>query len=158
MTADQLFKGMHKDQLKSAQEWVKNTSQSCSTVAVLVATVVFAAAWTPHPPGKTYVLIFHGDGRGGAGELLDVGGDIPLHPHIFAGVPRFSQQGASETLAGLHIPLLLRDIDDADIHGHDSSAGSSAEKMDCYVNICGCVPSNLRIRIVSVPSVLPVLH
>ncbi|TYG65589.1 hypothetical protein ES288_D06G198300v1 [Gossypium darwinii] len=46
MTADQLFKGMHKDQLKSAQEWVKNTSQSCSTVAVLVATVVFAAAYT----------------------------------------------------------------------------------------------------------------
>ncbi|MBA0723543.1 hypothetical protein Golax_004115, partial [Gossypium laxum] len=111
--------------------------------------------WTPHPPGKTYVLIFHGDGRGGAGELLDVGGDIPFHPHIFAGVPRFSQHGASETLAGLHIPLLLRDIDDADIHGHDSSAGSSAEKMDCDVNICGCVPSNLRIRIVSVPSVLP---
>ncbi|XVF27961.1 hypothetical protein REPUB_Repub14bG0154200 [Reevesia pubescens] len=46
MTADQLFKDMHQEQLKTAQEWVKNTSQSCSTVAVLVATVVFAAAYT----------------------------------------------------------------------------------------------------------------
>ncbi|XWS12891.1 hypothetical protein CRYUN_Cryun37aG0129100 [Craigia yunnanensis] len=45
MTADQLFKDMHQEQLKTAQEWVKNTSQSCSTVAVLVANVVFAAAY-----------------------------------------------------------------------------------------------------------------
>ncbi|XVE51049.1 hypothetical protein DITRI_Ditri02bG0007300 [Diplodiscus trichospermus] len=56
MTADQLFKDMHQQQLKDAQDWVKNTSQSCSTVAVLVATVVFAAAYTA--PGG-----FHGDGR-----------------------------------------------------------------------------------------------
>ncbi|KAK8349961.1 hypothetical protein V6Z11_A06G179700 [Gossypium hirsutum] len=60
MTADQLFKDMHKDQLKSAQEWVKNTSQSCSTVAVLVATVVFAAAYTApggfHPNGRPILL------------------------------------------------------------------------------------------------------
>ncbi|XP_022716167.1 uncharacterized protein LOC111275235 [Durio zibethinus] len=46
MTADQLFKNMHLEQLKTAQDWVKNTSQSCSTVAVLVATVVFTAAYT----------------------------------------------------------------------------------------------------------------
>ncbi|KAK6269089.1 hypothetical protein QUC31_013249 [Theobroma cacao] len=46
VTADQLFKDMHQEQLKTAQDWVKNTSQSCSTVAVLVATVVFAAAYT----------------------------------------------------------------------------------------------------------------
>ncbi|XWS15521.1 hypothetical protein CRYUN_Cryun34aG0007400 [Craigia yunnanensis] len=45
-TADQLFKEMHQEQLIAAQDWVKNTSQSCSTVAVLVATVVFAAAYT----------------------------------------------------------------------------------------------------------------
>ncbi|KAK8493570.1 hypothetical protein V6N12_073415 [Hibiscus sabdariffa] len=44
-TADKLFRDMHEEQLKSAQEWVKNTSQSCSTVAVLVAGVVFAAAY-----------------------------------------------------------------------------------------------------------------
>ncbi|KAE8728848.1 putative Ankyrin repeat family protein [Hibiscus syriacus] len=46
-TASELFNEMHEEQLKSAQEWVKNTSQSCSTVAVLVATVVFAAAFAP---------------------------------------------------------------------------------------------------------------
>ncbi|KAK8575445.1 hypothetical protein V6N13_033314 [Hibiscus sabdariffa] len=45
-TADMLFNEMHVEQLKTVQEWVKNTSQSCSTVAVLVATVVFAAAYT----------------------------------------------------------------------------------------------------------------
>ncbi|KAK5776719.1 hypothetical protein PVK06_044681 [Gossypium arboreum] len=158
MTADQLFKDMHQEQLKSAQEWVKNTSHSCSTVVVLVATVVFAAAiWTSHPPGKTSVLVFHGDGRSGAGELLDVGGDLPLHPHFIGGVPRFSQHRASGSLAGLHIPLLLCDVDDADIHGHDSPAGSSAEKMDCNINVCGYVPSNRVFHCFS-SSVLPVLH
>ncbi|KAH7569421.1 hypothetical protein JRO89_XS06G0158900 [Xanthoceras sorbifolium] len=36
---------------KKAQKWIKETSQSCSAVAVLVATVVFAAAFTV--PGGT---------------------------------------------------------------------------------------------------------
>ncbi|XP_031249213.1 ankyrin repeat-containing protein ITN1-like [Pistacia vera] len=42
----ELFKLKHDELLKEAQEWVKGTSQSCSAVAVLVATVVFAAAYT----------------------------------------------------------------------------------------------------------------
>ncbi|WRX27285.1 protein of unknown function DUF3447 - like 10 [Theobroma cacao] len=46
LTAKESFNKKHGDQHKAAQEWVKNTSQSCSTVAVLVATVVFAAAYT----------------------------------------------------------------------------------------------------------------
>nr|TKS07774.1 ankyrin repeat-containing protein [Populus alba] len=45
-TAEELFKQSHKDQLKNAQKWIKETTQSCSTVAALVATVVFAAAYT----------------------------------------------------------------------------------------------------------------
>ncbi|XP_022714426.1 protein ACCELERATED CELL DEATH 6-like [Durio zibethinus] len=45
-TAKDLFDQQHKDQLTKAQKWVKETSQSSSTVAVLVATVVFAAAYT----------------------------------------------------------------------------------------------------------------
>ncbi|OMO64802.1 hypothetical protein COLO4_31840 [Corchorus olitorius] len=45
-TAKELFNQEHKEQLKSAQDWVKNTCQSSSTVAILVATVVFAAAYT----------------------------------------------------------------------------------------------------------------
>ncbi|TQE08776.1 hypothetical protein C1H46_005624 [Malus baccata] len=44
-TAEELFNAGHDELLKSAQEWVKETAQSCSTVAVLVATVVFAAAY-----------------------------------------------------------------------------------------------------------------
>ncbi|KAF3973691.1 hypothetical protein ACB098_05G166300 [Castanea mollissima] len=45
-TADELFQEKHADLLKHAQKWIKETSQSCSTVSVLVATVVFAAAYT----------------------------------------------------------------------------------------------------------------
>jgi len=45
-TAFELFQEEHKGQLKLAQEWIEKTSQSCSAVAVLLATVVFAAAYT----------------------------------------------------------------------------------------------------------------
>ncbi|XP_044500255.1 ankyrin repeat-containing protein NPR4-like [Mangifera indica] len=46
MTCDELFNLKHNKLLGQAQNWIKGTSQSCSTVAVLVATVVFAAAYT----------------------------------------------------------------------------------------------------------------
>ncbi|KAK3188530.1 hypothetical protein Dsin_028091 [Dipteronia sinensis] len=45
-TAKELFRQKHETQLQEAQKWIKETSQSCSGVAVLVATVVFAAAFT----------------------------------------------------------------------------------------------------------------
>uniref|UniRef100_A0A6N2NHQ6 PGG domain-containing protein n=1 Tax=Salix viminalis TaxID=40686 RepID=A0A6N2NHQ6_SALVM len=45
-TASDLFKESHKEQLENAQKWIKETTQSCSTVAALVAPVVFAAAYT----------------------------------------------------------------------------------------------------------------
>ncbi|KAK7382755.1 hypothetical protein VNO80_01812 [Phaseolus coccineus] len=41
----------HDEMLKEAQKWLKGTAQSCSTIAILVATVVFAAAYTI--PGGT---------------------------------------------------------------------------------------------------------
>ncbi|XP_050148874.1 uncharacterized protein LOC126623944 [Malus sylvestris] len=44
-TEEELFNAGHDELLKSAQDWVKETARSCSTVAVLVATVVFAAAY-----------------------------------------------------------------------------------------------------------------
>ncbi|XP_068334149.1 uncharacterized protein [Pyrus communis] len=50
-TAEELFNCQHKRLLESAQKWVKETAQSCSTVAVLVSTVVFAAAYAI--PGGT---------------------------------------------------------------------------------------------------------
>ncbi|XP_011001724.1 PREDICTED: ankyrin repeat-containing protein At3g12360-like [Populus euphratica] len=46
MTARECFEIAHEKQLEKAQTWIKETSQSCSTVAALVATVVFAAAYT----------------------------------------------------------------------------------------------------------------
>ncbi|XP_011008856.1 PREDICTED: uncharacterized protein LOC105114125 isoform X2 [Populus euphratica] len=45
-TAKECFEIAHEEQLNKAQIWIKETSQSCSTVAALVATVVFAAAYT----------------------------------------------------------------------------------------------------------------
>ena len=51
LTARELFEIEHADMLKDAQDWIKGTAESCSTVAVLVATVVFAAAYTI--PGGT---------------------------------------------------------------------------------------------------------
>ncbi|TXG46857.1 hypothetical protein EZV62_026151 [Acer yangbiense] len=46
MTAKELFNEKHKNQLNEARKWIKDTSQSCSAVAVLIATVIFAAAYT----------------------------------------------------------------------------------------------------------------
>ncbi|XP_041023319.1 uncharacterized protein LOC121264269 [Juglans microcarpa x Juglans regia] len=45
-TAEEFFEESHKKLLEEAQEWLKRTSESCSTVAVLIATVAFAAAYT----------------------------------------------------------------------------------------------------------------
>ncbi|CAJ1948662.1 unnamed protein product [Sphenostylis stenocarpa] len=50
-TAEDMLENEHDDMLKEAQKWLKETAQSCSTVAILVATVVFAAAYTV--PGGT---------------------------------------------------------------------------------------------------------
>ncbi|KAI9199071.1 hypothetical protein LWI28_026821 [Acer negundo] len=44
-TAKEIFNKMHKDQLSDARRWIQETSQSCSAVAVLISTVVFAAAY-----------------------------------------------------------------------------------------------------------------
>ncbi|CAL9020196.1 unnamed protein product, partial [Prunus brigantina] len=46
LTAQKLFENQHDDDLKSAKLWIKETAQSCSTVAALVATVAYAAAFT----------------------------------------------------------------------------------------------------------------
>lgn len=51
MTAEKLFEKKHKEQLNDAQKWVKKVASSCSIVAGLVASVVFAAAYTV--PGGT---------------------------------------------------------------------------------------------------------
>nr|KYP50639.1 Ankyrin repeat-containing protein At3g12360 family [Cajanus cajan] len=50
-TAEDILENEHVEMLREAQKWLKETAQSCSTVSVLVATVVFAAAYTV--PGGT---------------------------------------------------------------------------------------------------------
>ncbi|KAL8088168.1 uncharacterized protein LOC141696718 [Apium graveolens] len=45
-TADQLFAAKKEPLRDAAQEWMKRTAENCSIVAVLIATVAFAAAYT----------------------------------------------------------------------------------------------------------------
>ncbi|KAL5852577.1 hypothetical protein ACOSQ3_007695 [Xanthoceras sorbifolium] len=45
-TPKELFTMTHKDLQKSGEKWMKSTSKSCMLVATLIATVVFAAAFT----------------------------------------------------------------------------------------------------------------
>ncbi|KAI4353969.1 hypothetical protein L6164_002884 [Bauhinia variegata] len=51
LTAQELFLKEHESMLIEARNWIKDTAQSCSTVAVLVAAVVYAAAYST--PGGT---------------------------------------------------------------------------------------------------------
>ncbi|XP_054782678.1 uncharacterized protein LOC129289965 [Prosopis cineraria] len=46
ITAREMFEQEHSAMLKEATDWIKQTAQSCSTVVVLIATVVFAAMYT----------------------------------------------------------------------------------------------------------------
>lgn len=45
-TADRLFAANKESLRDAAQEWMKRTAENCSIVAVLIATVAFAAAYT----------------------------------------------------------------------------------------------------------------
>ncbi|XP_022975228.1 uncharacterized protein LOC111474320 [Cucurbita maxima] len=45
-TAREFFEKTHNKLLEDGKEWLKKTSESCSAVAVLISTVVFAAAYT----------------------------------------------------------------------------------------------------------------
>ncbi|KAH7514929.1 hypothetical protein FEM48_Zijuj11G0142300 [Ziziphus jujuba var. spinosa] len=45
-TAQELFEKSHANLLQEAQNWLKRTSESCSVIAVLIATVAFTAVYT----------------------------------------------------------------------------------------------------------------
>lgn len=45
-TPREYFTKQHKELVKAGEEWMKNTATSCSVVAALIVTVVFAAAFT----------------------------------------------------------------------------------------------------------------
>ena len=46
LTAEGLFDKTNKELRQKAIEWIKRTAEGCSLVAVLIATVAFAAAYT----------------------------------------------------------------------------------------------------------------
>ncbi|KAE7995372.1 hypothetical protein FH972_000179 [Carpinus fangiana] len=96
-TADELFKEQHANLLEKAERWIKETSQYCSTIAVLVATVVFTAAYTIpggndqsghpvflHSPFFLFFTIMDVISLASSltYELLDLRRHVPLHPHV----------------------------------------------------------------------------
>ncbi|XP_021804961.1 uncharacterized protein LOC110749210 isoform X3 [Prunus avium] len=60
-TARELFTKEHKQLAESGEKWLKDTSNSCMLVAALVATVVFAAAFTA--PGGRLLSSLHFQGN-----------------------------------------------------------------------------------------------
>lgn len=53
-TAQQLFDAENQDLREKAKEWLKRTAESSSLVAILIATVAFAAAYTiPGGPNQS---------------------------------------------------------------------------------------------------------
>nr|GFB71423.1 ankyrin repeat-containing domain, PGG domain protein [Tanacetum cinerariifolium] len=46
LTPHELFTKEHKDLVKRYEEWMKGTASQCMVVAALIATIVFAAAFT----------------------------------------------------------------------------------------------------------------
>ncbi|KAK0595781.1 hypothetical protein LWI29_009921 [Acer saccharum] len=51
-TAEDVFRETHKELAKEGEEWMKKTAESCMLVSILIATVLFAAAFTV-PGGNT---------------------------------------------------------------------------------------------------------
>ncbi|GAB4830171.1 hypothetical protein Ancab_019813 [Ancistrocladus abbreviatus] len=53
-TAQELFEENHKEKLKEAQKWTRDTAYACSTVSAIIATVVFAGAYSAPGSNATY--------------------------------------------------------------------------------------------------------
>ncbi|KAK2977650.1 hypothetical protein RJ640_015647 [Escallonia rubra] len=62
LTAEKLFAESNAELRRDAKDWINRTAENCSIVAVLVATIAFAAAYTvPGGPNQTtgYPLLLH---------------------------------------------------------------------------------------------------
>lgn len=46
MTAEEIFRGSHRELMKEGEKWIKDTASSCSVVGTLIVTIMFAAAFT----------------------------------------------------------------------------------------------------------------
>ncbi|XP_030964191.1 ankyrin repeat-containing protein NPR4-like [Quercus lobata] len=77
LTAEALFNTTNKELRLNAKEWIKRTAEGCTIVAVLIATVAFAAAYTipggsngqtgvPVPLNHPFFLVFTG------GDILTI--------------------------------------------------------------------------------------
>ncbi|XLT38548.1 hypothetical protein HN873_069840 [Arachis hypogaea] len=119
LTANDVLEMEHQDMHKEAKCWIKETAQSCSTIAVLVAAVVFAAAYTI---------------PGGSENGTPVG-DVPFNPNIAIRAMGFLQVPPKKTQSGICTVVLLIGVHNAGIQCNRFADDSVGEhKMDfCFV-------------------------
>lgn len=106
---------------------------------------------------KASLLVFHSHGHRWPCELLDRGGGLPLHPHIFPRAATVCSYYPSEDVHRLHFSLLLRDGDHSHVHRHHFPCRSFGEEVDHESHLRCCTPPYLCVRAVPIPIVLPVL-
>ncbi|XP_050288408.1 uncharacterized protein LOC126727005 isoform X2 [Quercus robur] len=130
-TAREFFEQTHVELLKEAQEWLKRTSEACSAVAVLIATVAFAAAYTV--PG---------------GSNQETGVPILLHDPFFLVFTVMDVLSLASSLTSVVIGSYH-----ACICGNNYTHHSFEETVDYYAHLYCSISSGLGFRIVAVPSV-----
>ncbi|KAF9672127.1 hypothetical protein SADUNF_Sadunf11G0008400 [Salix dunnii] len=145
-TAGDLFNASHKEQLENARTWIKETTQSCSTVSALVATVVFAAAYTvpggsdengkPNFIDSPYFLVFT------VSDVLSLASSLTS-----------LDLSSSKTYLGLLLPLLRGDNDHAILWGNNFDTHSVGEKVDNITPFHCCIPSSISICNNAIPTV-----
>uniref|UniRef100_A0A6N2M0G8 PGG domain-containing protein n=1 Tax=Salix viminalis TaxID=40686 RepID=A0A6N2M0G8_SALVM len=145
-TAREVFDKAHKEQLENARTWIKETTQSCSTVSALVATVVFAAAYTvpggsdengkPNFIESPYFLVFT------VSDVLSLASSLTS-----------LDLSSSKTYLGLHLTLLRGDNDHAILRGNNFDTHSVGEKVDSITPFHCCIPSSISICNNAIPTV-----
>ena len=99
LTAEGLFDKTNKELRQKAIEWIKRTAEGCSLVAVLIATVAFAAAytipggsngqdWCASPPQSTIFCGFYSGRRTINFICFDISGCISWNHRITISICR----------------------------------------------------------------------
>uniref|UniRef100_A0A6N2LZR2 PGG domain-containing protein n=1 Tax=Salix viminalis TaxID=40686 RepID=A0A6N2LZR2_SALVM len=157
-TAGDLFKESHEKQLENAQKWIKETTQSCSTVAALVATVVFAAAYTvpggsddngkPNFIDSPYFLVFT------VSDVFSLASSLTsLVVFLSLLTSPFEQKDSILSSRKRSLPFPCCYNDHAIFWGYNFDTHSVREKADNITPFHCCIPSSLSICNNAIPSV-----
>ncbi|KAJ6376942.1 hypothetical protein OIU76_025990 [Salix suchowensis] len=162
-TARDLFKESHEKQLENARTWIKETTQSCSTVSALVATVVFAAAYTvpggsdengkPNFINSPYFLVFTvSDVLSLASSLTSLVVFLSLLTSPFE-LQDFRISLPRKLLVGFTFLFFAVITTMLSFWSHNFDTHSVGEKVDNITPFHCCIPSSLSICNNAIPSV-----